>query len=155
MRHKPCDPSLRDLDSGSLIAQRGFQMLSQDTLDKIREFVEAHRELVAIYVFGSAATGKRRKTSDFDLAVMTNGPMSGSERVELETSLSNLLLEDVDLVLFGPATPLLKHQILKYGRLLYEADPQERVRQEVSARREYLDSLFLYRKFVRKTADGR
>jgi hypothetical protein len=52
---------------------------------------------------------------------------------------------DVDLVIFGDASPLLKHQILKYGHLVFESDHKERVRQEVAARREYFDSLTLYK----------
>jgi hypothetical protein len=67
------------------------------------------------------------------------------ERVQLETSLSNLLKKDVDLVIFGDANALLQHQILRYGHLVFESDPKERVRQEVAARREYLDSLGLYK----------
>jgi hypothetical protein len=67
------------------------------------------------------------------------------ERVQLETSLSNFLGKDVDLIIFGEATPLLQHQILKYGCLIYERDPKERMRQEIAARREYLDTTFLYR----------
>ena len=65
--------------------------------------------------------------------------------MQLETELSNLLGKDIDLVVFSLASALLQHQILKYGRIVYEADPGERVRQEVTARREYLDSLVLYR----------
>jgi hypothetical protein len=76
---------------------------------------------------------------------MVRGSMEGMERVQLETSLSNLLKRDVDLIIFGDANPLLQHQILKYGRLVFESDPKERVRQEVAARREYLDSLSLYK----------
>lgn len=47
--------------------------------------------------------------------------------------------------LWFEATPLLQHQILKHGYLIYERDPKERTRQEVAARREYLDTTFLYR----------
>jgi hypothetical protein len=67
------------------------------------------------------------------------------ERVQLETSLSNLLERDVDLIVFEEASPLLQHQILKYGCLVYESDPKERVRQEVVARREYLDTTVLHK----------
>ncbi|OPY06290.1 MAG: hypothetical protein A4E66_02259 [Syntrophus sp. PtaB.Bin001] len=59
--------------------------------------------------------------------------------------LSSILKRDVDLVVFGQATPLLQHQILKYGRLICENDPEERVRQEVMARAEYLDTRNLFR----------
>jgi len=63
----------------------------------------------------------------------------------METALSNLLGCDVDLVVFGQASPLLQHQILKYGRLVYGFDSMERVTQEVSTRRQYLDTRSLYK----------
>ncbi len=110
--------------------------------------------IVAAYVFGSTATGKERRSSDIDVAIMVRGSMNGFARVELETALSNLLGKDVDLVIFDRATPLLQHQILKYGRLIYEADARERVRQEVVSRRRYLDSLFLYRIIARDKTHG-
>ena len=72
----------------------------------------------------------------------------------METALSNLLHRDVDLVVFGQVTPLLQHQILKYGRLVYEADVRDRVRQEIVARRHYLDGEFLYRKLGKSRIHG-
>lgn len=121
-------------------------MLLMDDIEKIRGFAIGRKAVVAIYIFGSAATGKDRPGSDIDLAVMVASAFSGMERVEMETVLSNLLCRDVDLVLFGQTAPLLQHQILKYGRLIYEAAPRERILQEVGARRHYLDTAFLYKK---------
>ena len=77
------------------------------------------------------------------------------ERIDMETALSNILGRDVDLIVFDQVSPLLQHQILKYGRLIFEADQSERVRQEVWARRAYLDSAFLYRKLNRDVVHGR
>ncbi len=82
-----------------------------------------------------------------DIAIMVSEPMDGFERVDLETQLSNLVGKDVDLIVFGSASPLLQHQVLKYGVLIYEGDCRERVRQEVGARRDYLDTRYLY-KFI-------
>ena len=113
--------------------------------ERIADFGMKHGQIVAIYVFGSIATGKERTGSDIDIAIMVRGSVGGMERVEVETSLSNLLNRDVDLIIFGDASPLLQHQILKYGHLVFESDPKERVRQEVAARREYLDSVNLYK----------
>jgi len=113
--------------------------------ETILDFGLKYNQIVAIYIFGSTATGRYRSESDIDIAIMIRGSLEGMERVQLETSLSNLLKRDVDLIIFGDATPLLQHQILKYGYLVFERDPKERVRQEVAARREYLDSLGLYR----------
>ncbi len=66
----------------------------------------------------------------------------------METELSNLLHMDVDLVVFHQAQALLQHQILKYGHLLYEGDASVRVKQETMARREYLDTRFLFRELA-------
>ena len=120
-------------------------MISAGALEKIGKFARSKDVIAAVYVFGSSAAGKERRESDIDIAIMVRGSMGGFQRVQLETELSNLLGKDVDLVVFGSASPLLQHQILKYGRIVYEADPVERVRQEMTARREYLDSLVLYR----------
>jgi predicted nucleotidyltransferase len=128
-------------------------MLSSDDVEKIRGYAIGRKDIIAIYVFGSAATGKNRPGSDIDLAVMVAGIVSGMARVEMETALSNLLHRDVDLVVFGQAMPLLQHQILKYGRLIYEAKPRERILQEVGARRHYLDTIFLYKK-IKKGGNG-
>lgn len=120
-------------------------MISTGAMDKIEGFCRSKQVIVAAYVFGSSATDRNRGGSDIDIAIMIRGRMDGFERVQLETDLANVLGKDVDLVVFGQATPLLQHQILKYGRLVHEADPKERVRQETAARRQYLDSLSLYR----------
>jgi hypothetical protein len=111
----------------------------------IISFARRHGNIVAIYVFGSAAIARNRSGSDIDVAIMVRSRMKGIERVQLETSLSNLLKKDVDLIIFGEASPLLQHQILKSGLLAYEGDPKERVRQEVAARCGYLDTTFLYK----------
>ena len=120
-------------------------MISADALKKIEKFAEANEPIVAAYVFGSSATGRERPGSDVDIAIMIQGSIDGFERVRLETELSNLLGRDVDLVVFSSASPLLRHQILNYGRLICEANRSERIRQETAARWEYLDSLTLYR----------
>ena len=117
--------------------------ISEGLSKRIIDFL--HVDIVAIYIFGSVATAKNRSGSDIDVAIMVRGQVNGMERVQLETSLSNILKKDVDLIIFGEATPLLQHQILKYGDLIYERDSKERTRQEVAARREYLDTTFLYR----------
>jgi len=119
--------------------------IPEDLCRRINNFARGHVEIVAIYIFGSIATAKNRDGSDIDVAIMFRSPIKGMERVQLETSLSNLLERDVDLIVFEEASPLLQHQILKYGCLVYESDPKERVRQEVVARREYLDTTVLYK----------
>ena len=116
--------------------------------DKVKDLTPIFRrrkQIAAVYLFGSAATGKDRRNSDLDLAIISKRIITSRERLKIETELSNRLRRDVDLVVFGQASPLLQHQILKYGRLVSENDPDERVRQEVRARSEYLDTRHLFR----------
>lgn len=129
-------------------------MLQPDHIRKIQQFCAKHTGIAAAYVFGSSATGKNRSKSDIDIAIMIKHAMAAMERIEMETALSNLLHRDVDLVVFHQGTPLLQHQILKYGRMIYEADQKERIRQEVFARKTYFDSAFLYRKLKGNSAHG-
>lgn len=122
------------------------------SLDEIKEqvinFCKDHEEVVAAYIFGSAAKGKNRQDSDIDIAIMTNVKIDGMTKVSWETTLSLMTGRDVDLCIFGQAGVLLRHQILKYGKLLYEKDRNNRIRQVVFARAEYLDTRHLYRKVV-------
>jgi len=111
-------------------------------------FAGSRDNIAALYLFGSAATGKMRSTSDIDIAVMTTCKIDGFEKATMETELSNILHRDVDIVVFHQADTLLQHQILKYGKLLYVKDDAERVRQETTARRQYLDTRHLYRQLA-------
>lgn len=111
----------------------------------VKKYMPSHDSIIAVYLFGSMATGKMRSSSDIDIAVMSTCKIDGFKKAEMETELSNLLRRDVDIVVFHQAEVLLQHQILKYGYLLYEKDNSERVRQETTSRREYLDTRFLFK----------
>lgn len=119
--------------------------VTEDKFKDLTIIFRRKKRIAAAYLFGSTATGKDRRGSDIDLAIVTKKTISGRERLRIETDLASRLRRDVDLVVFGQAAPHLQHQILKYGRLICENDPVERVRQEVRARAEYLDTRHLFR----------
>jgi hypothetical protein len=116
-------------------------VISTGILEKIIKFARRNDAIVTTYVFGSSAADKERRRSDIDVAIMIRGSMRSFDRVQMETDLSNLTGKDIDLVVFSWALPLFQHQILKYGRIVYEADATERIRREVTSRRDYLVSL--------------
>ena len=118
----------------------------QDTkFQDLKSIFRRKKRIAAVYLFGSMATGKDCRNSDLDLAIISKRIITSHERLKIEAELSNRLRQDVDLVVFGQASPLLQHQILKYGCLICENDPAERVRQEVRARAEYMDTRRLFR----------
>lgn len=123
--------------------------INPDTIAlQIENYVSLHDNIIAVFLFGSAATGKMRSSSDIDIAVMSTCRIDGFQKAEMETELSNALHRDVDIVIFHQVDVLLQHQVLKYGKLLYVKDDAERVRQETASRREYLDTRHLFRELA-------
>ena len=128
-------------------------MLTDAQIEAIREYARSRPEIVAIYLFGSAAFGRARPGSDVDLAVMVRRPLEGMERIDMEVELSRRIGRNVDLVVFGQADPVLKHEILKPKRMIYEGDREERIRQETQGRYEYLDTRWLHKEIRRMARD--
>lgn len=120
----------------------------QEIKNHISDFAKQHKNIIAVYLFGSTATEKQKEESDIDLALMTAEPVSGYLRIEWETELSLKTNKDIDLVIFNQAGVLLRHQILKYGTCIYESYPNARIKQGMIARAEYLDTRFLFKKLA-------
>lgn len=123
-----------------------YQLNFNKIASKMEVFAHSHGSIAAAYLFGSAARQKMRSYSDLDIAILSTCDIKGMNRINMETELSNLMQRDVDLVIFHHADTLLQNQILKYGCLIYESNPAERVRQETAYRRVYLDTCHLYKK---------
>jgi predicted nucleotidyltransferase len=98
--------------------------------------------VIAAYLFGSQASGATSPLSDVDIAVVL-APDAASPGTIQANLTSDLMLalnrSDIDLAILNAAPPLLKQRAIS-GRLLYCRDELARVRFEVAARREYLDT---------------
>jgi predicted nucleotidyltransferase len=77
----------------------------------------------AVWLFGSAASGRWHAGSDIDLAVQTKGPWTATERFDATQMLSQRLGLDVDLLDFQRLDTVMQVQILDTGRLLMARDP--------------------------------
>lgn len=90
-------------------------------------------ELQAIYVFGSVATGQDRPHSDVDLAVLVRRPLGGETRWRLQERIAAELGRDVDLVDLREASTVMQVQVLRTGRVLFEAEGSGRPLFEATA----------------------
>lgn len=79
-------------------------------------------DLVAIYAFGSRVRGDATAESDFDLAVLPARPLDAVARWELQEALARVIGANVDLVDLTRASTVLRVEILREGRLLFESD---------------------------------
>ncbi|MBI9083939.1 MAG: nucleotidyltransferase domain-containing protein [Desulfobacterales bacterium] len=109
-------------------------------ISKVEVFAKAHPDIAAVYLFGSHATGHQRKRSDLDLGVLFHKEIDGFARIDLETELSNLLKKDVDLIDMRRSGPFLRHQIYKYGKLIYQDDTEFPFLFRAASIRDYLDT---------------
>lgn len=73
------------------------------------------------YLFGSLARGNDARQSDVDIAVLLErlpGDLLGFT-LTLIDELSAALGDRVDLVLLNESPPLLRHQVIKHGLVIY------------------------------------
>lgn len=103
----------------------------------------------AVYLFGSQSTGKAKPDSDLDLALLLQpGREMDFPLLELAVSLEKALGKKVDLVILNRAGELLKYQVRRFGRLLYDRDPRSRKQFEIRGRRSFEDFLYLHRRYL-------
>ncbi len=112
------------------------------------------REIEAAYVFGSVASGRTRKDSDIDIAVLVAPRVRPGKilkyRLQLMADLGSALRRsDVDVVILNEAPPLLAHRILSKGKLVFERSASARVRFQVRTASLYLDLVPLFETQIR------
>lgn len=108
------------------------QLPADERLEALRRLLEADERFSAAIVFGSTATGTRRAGSDVDLGVIYRDEASrASVEEELVIMLGRLALAagtDVHLVDLETAGHILRFQVLRDGRTLFDRDPRRTAR---------------------------
>lgn len=94
-----------------------------ETRARISAIAEKYHLSLAL-LFGSQASGKIHRGSDYDLAYFAQKPLSLREESELITDFMPIFGTDaVDLVSLHNATPLLAYEIARSAKMLYERTP--------------------------------
>lgn len=96
---------------------------------RIEPVLSGNSDVVAAYLFGSAAKNRMRPGSDIDIALLlAEGGRRPDRKVLLERLLPPLcraLRGDVHLLLLNDASYLARSQVFKSGRLLYVRDQRQ------------------------------
>ncbi|MCL2894663.1 type VII toxin-antitoxin system MntA family adenylyltransferase antitoxin [Brenneria tiliae] len=101
-------------------------------------------DIKIIYLFGSQASGQARADSDVDVAIMAEKRLEPVARWELSNQLAKTLHRDVDLVDLLQASTVLRIEIIRNGRLLYQ--------QEDEAEKFEMTALSMYQHLQRERA---
>ncbi|MFH1243872.1 MAG: nucleotidyltransferase domain-containing protein [Pseudomonadota bacterium] len=114
-----------------------------------------HRAVLAVYIFGSFSKGTGRRPNDIDLAVLLDDECSNSFSIlSLISSLEKALGCPVDVVVLNRAGELLKYEIRRSGKLVFERSPEARKRFEMRGRKTYEDFLYLHKRYVNRVLYG-
>ena len=108
---------------------------------RLTEVLAQDERILVAYLFGSKSKGVQTSESDTDIAVLLSELPEDllGYWLDLVEKLSRLLGDAVDLTVLNRASPLLKHEVIKHGQVLYSRDEKTRVEFETKAEGEYLD----------------
>jgi len=76
-------------------------------------------QLKLVVIFGSFASGKNKKDSDLDIAILGSKDVSLKEQINLINELSRVFNRNIDLSVLNKANPLLLFEASKNSILLY------------------------------------
>jgi predicted nucleotidyltransferase len=143
----------KDLTLDAKIVRMCALRLSSIT-EAVVQCVSSKRVVVAAYIFGSVVTGRMRKDSDIDIAVLLREGLNSSKifqlRLKLMAELGHALRRsDIDVVILNEASPLLAHRVLSKGRLVFERSPSERIRFQVNTANRYSDLMPGFETYIR------
>lgn len=113
-------------------------------------------EPVAIYLFGSQATGETRPDSDIDLAVLLpkGKELPTLTRLAIIDRLQEIAGRKVDLVVVNAARLPLQFEIIHTGHVLYESSFDARTDAEDIIVRDYMDLQPMYEQNFREILEA-
>ena len=107
--------------------------LPKNVIDRIPELIEQIEKdtaVVALYSFGSLATGNLKPLSDLDFGILVSSKLGKQKRFDKHLDLIGkfnevLRTDEVDLVMMNDAPMRFSHNIIKSGKLLYFSSKPE------------------------------
>ena len=86
-----------------------------------------------------------------DIALLLNDrEESDFQYLEFKVKLERALNINVDLIILNNAGEILKHQIRKYGKIIFDSNPKMRKQWEVLSRKLFQDFLYLHHIYMKK-----
>ena len=115
--------------------------MQKEVIEALKRVFDGDERILAAYLFGSKARENDVKGSDIDIAVLLSSTPEDllAYHLHLLNKLSEILGDKLDLIILNTAPPLLKHQVIKRGKLIYARSERSRILFEASAQCEYLD----------------
>jgi hypothetical protein len=123
-------------------------------LQLLFEVFRKYPDVQAVYLFGSAASGRLHHGSDLDLALYSKNSSIRKRRLEILTDLARYGFCNVDLVFLDTDDIVLKFEAIRQNRLVYQTQDFYRGAMYSRIVRQYLD-FYPYLKVQREACKRR
>jgi predicted nucleotidyltransferase len=107
----------------------------------LREIFSKYPGIQAVYVFGSVGGGQTHRESDLDLAIVPRDETVRKKKLDILADLARIGFCDVDLSFLDTDDIVLKYEMVRQNRLVYQTDDFARGATYSKIVRQYLDFL--------------
>ncbi len=108
-------------------------------LQLLPDIFKKYPDIQAVYLFGSAATGRLHAESDLDLAIVPRPGAGQLPRIDILTDLARAGFCRVDLVILDTDDIVLKHEVVRHNRVIYQTEDFDRGTYFSRIARQFLD----------------
>lgn len=131
-------------------------MKSPKAIEKnVYSICSRHKGVAAAYIFGSAVKSGKGKPRDIDIALLLEEAFLHSFDIpSLISEFEKALDFPVDVVVLNRADEILKYEVRRTGKLVFDGSPALRKKAEILGRKTYEDFLNLHKRYVRKVLYG-
>jgi hypothetical protein len=112
---------------------------STPDLALLPQIFQNYPDILAVYLFGSAVTGRIHSESDLDLAIVPRHPDLHQRKLELLADLVRHRFDHVDLVILPTDNIVLQFEAVHQNRLIYQAEDFEPSSYFSKIVRQYID----------------
>lgn len=104
--------------------------------------------VITLYLFGSRAQGTEHALSDFDFAILLNNRAQKEDRVDLYDKIYDILSplcprtlqnDIIDIVFLDSVGLELRMHVVRYGQILFDAQPKQHLKFEEDTIEQYCD----------------
>jgi len=114
-------------------------MKTNPDIKRLKKVFKNYPEIEAVYLFGSAATGRLHRESDIDLAIYPGTPGLRRQKLSILTELARIGFCNVDLVFMDENDIVLQYEAIRQNIIAYQSSGFDRGTTYSRVVRQYLD----------------